>query len=268
MTIKLRFNKERQTIMTNNNIPNSIKVIIDEFISLDFRPYTYKKLAYRLDVEPNTLIQRINRNSKYFEIRGERPKIITLRKDIEEIYFHRDKNTCQICQKKKDPNELLIRYKDPYLEEKNNLDYLHDWNNVITSCQDCKDVDLIKRLSPKQKPKHISVDNYIWEYKEIEIREIHKKKNPYIELYLPSYKDKNPQYDHYHEVNETNGQGWYHIIDDNNERCENLHDVLNYYGNQGWELVLVKQYPPDEDEYDWGNERYLFKRKKKIEEKF
>ena len=250
--------------MTNNKIPNSIKEIIDEFIRFDFRPYTYNRLADRLNVEPNTIIQRINRNSKYFEIKGDRPKIITLRKDFEDIYFYRDKNTCQICQKKKNPDELIIRYKDPYLEEKNDLDYLHDWTNVITSCQDCKEIDLIKRLSYKKKPEHVSLD-YVWEYKEIEIREIHKKKNPYIELHLPGFKDKNPQYDHYHEVNETNGQGWYHIIDDNNERCEHLADILNYYGNQGWELVLVKQYPPDYEGDDWGNARYLFKRKKLIE---
>ena len=144
--------------MTNNKIPNSIKEIIDEFIRFDFRPYTYNKLADRLNVEPNTIIQRINRNSKYFEIKGDRPKIITLRKDFEDIYFYRDKNTCQICQKKKNPDELIIRYKDPYLEEKNDLDYLHDWTNVITSCQDCKEIDLIKRLSYKKKPEHVSLD--------------------------------------------------------------------------------------------------------------
>lgn len=252
--------------MTENNIPNSIKVVIDEFIRLDFRPYTYKLLADRLNVEQNTLVQRINRNSKYFDIKGDRPKIITLRKDVKEIYFYRDKNTCQICQKKKDPEELLIRYKDPYLEEKNKIDYLHDWNNVITSCEDCKEINLIKRLSYREKPNYTIPDNFIWEYKEIEVRAIHKKINPYLELYFSDYKDKDPQYEHYHEVNEYNGQGWYHIIDDNDEICKNLVDILNYYGNQGWELVLVKQYPPDNEWEDWGNDNYLFKRKKKIEE--
>jgi len=252
--------------MTKEEIPNSIKDIIDKFKDYGFRPFTYKDLAYRLDVEPNTLVQRINRNPKYFEVKGDRPKIITLRKDVEEIYFHRDKNICQICQKEKNPNDLLIRFKDPYLVEKNEIDYLHDWNNVITSCQDCKDVNLIKRLSYKEKPKYVSLDNFVWEYKEIEIRGIYKKKNPYVELYFPGFKDKDPQYEHYYEVDEFNGQGWYHIIDDNNERCENLADILNYYGNQSWELILVKVYPPDYEGDDWGNDRYLFKRKKKINE--
>jgi len=264
MTIKLRSRKKRHTTMTDKNIPNSIKEIIDKFIDYGFRPYTYKDLASRLDVEPNTLVQRINRNLKYFEIVGDRPKIITLNKDLEEIYFYRDKNTCQICQNKKNPDDLLIRFKDPYLVEKNEIDYLHDWNNVITSCQDCKEIDLIKRLTYLKEPENIVLDNYIWEYKEIEIREIYKKKNPYAELYFPGFKNKNPQYEHYLEVNESNGQGWYHIINDKNERCEHLADILNYYGNQGWELVLVKEYPPDYEGDDWGNDCYLFKRKKLI----
>ena len=160
--------------MTESIIPNSIKEIIDEFKSLGFSPYTYKKLAYRLDVEPNTLVQRINRNLEYFDITGDRPKIITLRKDLDEIYFYRDKNTCQICQQKKSSNELLTRPKDPYLEKKTKLNYLHDWDNIITCCQDCKNISLIKRLSYKKKPDYISSDNYLWEYKEIEIREIYK----------------------------------------------------------------------------------------------
>ena len=252
--------------MTESIIPNSIKEIIDEFKSLSFSPYTYKKLAYRLDVEPNTLVQRINRNLEYFDITGDRPKIITLRKDLDEIYFYRDKNTCQICQQKKSSSELLTRPKDPYLEKKTKLNYLHDWDNIITCCQDCKNISLIKRLSYKKKPDYISSDNYIWKYKEIEVREIHKKDNPYIELYIPGFKDSKSVYEHYHEVNELNGQGWYHILDDNNEICKYLSDILNYYGSQGWELVLLKLDPPSFPDEGWGYDRYLLKRKKRIED--
>ena len=251
--------------MSNYNIPKAIKPIIDEFISGNFRPYTYKILANRLRIDSNTLVQRINRNEKYFTIEGVRPKVIKLNKKLEDIYFYRDKNTCQICQKQKDPSELLIRFKDPYLKEKNKLNNLHDWDNVITCCQDCKEMNLIKKLSYKQKIEHIGSSNHVWEYKEIEIREEHKIKNPYMKLYDPDYKESEMQYEHYHEFNEFNGQGWFHIIDDNNERCEHLLDILNYFGNQGWELILVKQYPPAEPYEGWGNERYLFKRKKIIE---
>ena len=60
-------------------------------------------------------------------------------------------------------------------QKKTKSNYLHDWSNIITCCQDCKNISLIKRLSYKKKPDYISSDNYIWEYKEIEVREIHKK---------------------------------------------------------------------------------------------
>lgn len=246
--------------MIESSIPKSIRDIIDEYIWLNFRPFTYKLLSQRLNLDPNTIVQRINRNPEYFEIEGDRPKIIKLRKNLPEIYFYRDKNTCQICQKKKEPSELLIRLKDPYLEDD------HNWNNVITCCQKCKDINLIKKLTYKKKIERIGTGNYVWEYREIEIREIHKKKNPYMKLYFPDFKESEIEYEHYHEFNELNGKGWYHIIDDNNERCEYLSDILNYFGNQGWELIMFKQYPPEYPDGDWGNDHYVFKRKKNLEE--
>lgn len=246
--------------MLESTIPKSIQQIIDEYIWSSFRPFTYKMLSDRLRRNPNTIVQRINRNPDYFETIGDKPKIIKLNKDLEEIYFYRDKNTCQICQKKKEPSVLLIRLKDPHLKED------HNWDNVITCCQDCKDINIIKKLSYRKKIKNISTGNYIWEYKEIEIREIQKKKNPYLKLYFPDFKESEMEYDHYHEFNEFNGQGWYHITDDNNERCEYLSDILNYFGNEGWELITIKQYPPDYEDAEWGNPRYVFKRRKNLEE--
>ncbi len=246
--------------MTESNIPKSIRKIIDEYIYSNFRPFTYKILADYLRIDPNTLVQRINRNPNYFQIEGDRPKIIKLRKDFDIIYFYRDKNTCQICQKKKEPSELLIRFKDPYLKDE------ELWDNVITCCQDCKDINLIKKLSNKPKNVDIGSGNYVWEYKEIEIRHIHKKKNPYMKLYFPELKESEMEYVHYCEFDELNGQGWNHIIDDNNERCENRFDILNYFGNQGWELVTINQSPPDYPEGDWGYDQYVFKRKKILED--
>ncbi len=246
--------------MLETKIPKSIRQIIDVYIKTNFRPYTYKKLADRLNLDPNTVVQRINRNPDYFEIVGDKPKIIKLRKDLEENYFYRDKNTCQICQKKKEPNKLLIRLKDPYLKDD------HNWDNVITCCQDCKDINIIKKLSYKKKIEKIGTGNYIWEYKEIEIREIYKEKNPYMELYFPDFKESESEYVHYYEFNELNGQGWYHIIDDNNEICKYLSDILNYFGSQGWELMTIKQDPPEISDMGWGMDHYIFKRKKELGE--
>ncbi len=246
--------------MTDSKIPKAIRQIIDVYIYLNFRPFTYKLLSDRLNIEPNTLVQRINRYGDYFQIEGDRPKIIKLNKDFDIICFYRDKNICQICQKKKEPDELLVRLKDKYLKNK------EKWDNMITCCRDCKDINLIKRLSHKTKPFNINSGNQIWEYMEVEIREIYKEKNPHMELYFPDLKKYEKEYEYYCEVDELNGQGWYHIIDDNNEIIKHRADVLNYYGTQGWELVIVRQTPPEYEDDEWGNDIYVFKRKKVIEE--
>ena len=39
-----------------------------------------------------------------------------------------------------------------------------------------------------------------------------------------------------------------------------------FIGNQGWELLTVKQFQPTKEYEDWGNEIYVFKRKKIAEE--
>lgn len=249
--------------MLKTTIPKSIQEIINEYISSHFRPFTYKLLSSRLRFDPNTIVQRINRNPEYFKIEGDRPKIIKLKKDLEEIYFYRDKNTCQICQKEKDPSELLIRFKDPNLKDEEN------WENVITTCQKCKDINLIKKLSTKEEGELPGPGNFIWEYKEIEIREIFKQINPYMKLYFPELKESEIEYkyEHYLEFNERNGQGWFHIIDDNNERCENLSDILNFFGKQGWELIQMKEYTTEYEAENLGLDDYhcIFKRKKNLE---
>ncbi len=246
--------------MTETNIPKAIRQIIDVYMYSNFRPFTYKLLSDHLKIEPNTLVQRINRYPDYFKTEGDRPKIIKLNKEFDIICFYRDKNICQICQKKKEPSELSIRLKDPYLKDEER------WDNMMSCCQDCKDINLIKRLSHKTKLGSINSGNHIWEYKEIEIRELYKKKNPYMELYFPDLKKYEAEYEYYCEVDELNGQGWYHIIDDNNEICKHRTEVLNYYGNQGWKLVTIKQNPPNYPDDEWGNEQYVFKRKKIVEE--
>lgn len=247
--------------MIESPIPKSIREIIDVFSWSNFRPFTYKQLSRTLDIDPNTLVQRINRNSNYFEIKGDRPKIIKLRKDLDDIYYYRDKYTCQICNKKNEPNNLITRLKDPYMKDKEN------WENVITCCQKCKDINLIKKLSFKKKNKAISLGNFIWEYKEIEIREIKREVNPYLKLYLPELKQSEKEYIHYHEFNEHNGQGWFHIINDKNEICEYFSDILNFFGNEGWELIKIKPYIGEYEEfYGFGRSHCLFKRKKILEE--
>lgn len=247
--------------MSNTSIPKSIQEIIDKIIWYNFRPFTYKKLSAAMHIDPNTLAQRINRNPDYFDISGFKPKIIKLNKDLEEIYFYRDEYTCQICQQKKEPNELLIRFKDPYIKNKDK------WDNVITSCQKCKEIDLLKKLSYKNKGKSLGQIKYIWEYKEITIRFISERISPYMELYYSDLEksDIKIEYENYYEFDELNGQGWFHIIDNDNKRCENLSDILNFFGKQGWELIKMKEDKNFEGE-PMGEYQCIFKRKKSMEE--
>ena len=104
--------------MTVNKISKSIKEIIDAFIRFNFRPLTYKSISEFLNKDANTIVQRINRNPNYFQVEGERPKKITLKEGLEEVYFYRDNNQCQICQKKLSPENLIIRPKDPHMKDK------------------------------------------------------------------------------------------------------------------------------------------------------
>jgi hypothetical protein len=246
--------------MINTFIPKSIRPIIDEFIYSNFRPYTYKDLAKRLGLETNTLVQRVNRNPDYFDIKGDKPRIITLRKNIEEIYFYRDKNTCRVCQKKKKKEDLTIRFRDPYLKGKEK----DNWNNVISSCQKCKDIILIKKFSRTEIPKSLTLGINAWEYKKIRIREVRKKINPHMKLYYPALEDNEMKIEQYYEFDELRGQGWVHVIDDNNERCKQLTDILNYFGSHGWELVKFKEYMERFGEFEQPTGDYLclFKRKR------
>lgn len=244
--------------MVKTVIPQSIQKIIDEFVWFNFRPFTYKQLSERLDIDPNTLVQRINRNPDYFNLTGEKPKIIEVKKNINEIYFYRDENKCRICQKTFDPADLSIRYKDPNLKEKER----DDWENVITTCSNCKDVDLVKKLNPVKKLKPPSLGNFIWEYKEIEVREINRKINPYIELFNPNL-DKSAykhEYEYYFEFSEDGNREWFYVSDDENKKCDKLADILNFFGNQGWEMIKMKEYL-DEETNETEGYHCIFKRK-------
>jgi hypothetical protein len=242
--------------MTDTSIPPSIQEMIDLYIKHDYRPFTYNLLSKELDVDANTILKRVKRNPKYFKIEGIRPKIIYLNKDIEEIFFYRDKYKCRICHEEKAPNNLQIRLKDPFLKE----DVRKNWRNIITCCKKCKDKDLVKCIN-KDKIEAPS-DITKWEYKEVRIRKVRNK-------LTHNWKSSDATFDgiilgnnyEYHlEFNELNGQGWFHLNDGNNERCNKLSDILNYFGIQGWELFNIR-YITYTDSDEIAERRCIFKRK-------
>ncbi len=240
--------------MTINKIPQSIREIINVFIRLHFESLTYNNISSSLNKDVNTIVQRINRHPQYFQIKEGRPNRITLKKGLKEIYFYRDKNQCQICRKTINSENLVIRHKDPHMKDK------FDWENIVTCCDKCKDKDLTKRS--KRQPITKGKQIYVWEYKEIKIREILRRRNFFNEIMYTGFGELENQEDDegdYFEFNELNGQGWFHLLDDNDKKSSlTLADVLNYFGDQGWELVEI-HYPFSEEESEYI---CLFKSKK------
>jgi len=232
--------------MIETKIPPSVKEILDEFIRYRFFKIPYKKLAGALDKNVDTIIQRVRRNKEYFEIDdATRPSKISIKKGIEDIYFYRDKNTCQICQKQVTPDKLELRFRNPYQKD------LYDWNNVLSACNDCKDKKIVKIIKKTKLPLEI-------EYKEIHVRWTHTKN---------SETDKRKSF---LEFDELDGSGYFPLFNENEKIASNsIADVLNFFSSDGWEMVHI-QYPTILNDYDEvGEYEVLFKRNKlrKIEER-
>ena len=236
-----------RVIMTYNKIPKAVKEIVEVFIRFNFKPLTYKIMAEVLEIDNNTVIQRIKRNEKkYFTITTKRPFKIALKKNIKEIYFLRDKNQCQICRKTFKPEVLNIRFKNPNLKDK------YNWNNVLTSCKSCKSKNLVKKGVKKTGAK--KTQKYVpWEYKEIRIKKIAKNlllqngsfyDNPEINE-LAGWNRSNDSNNEdepntIYEFDELKGKGWFHLIGDNKRiTSTNIIKILNYFGDDGWELISI-----------------------------
>jgi len=234
--------------MSFNKIPKSVKEIIDVFIHYYFKPLTYKNISEVLKRDTNTIVQRVKRNENYFDISGKRPYKITLKKNIKEIYFYRDKNQCQICRKMFSPQKLLLRFKDPHMRNK------YEWNNGFTCCQECKDKEIVKKTKKSRTPKNKAQKKDAWEYKEIYIKKI--ECNPifqnsvlnHLQVKIGSWDQPYEEnlslsngvdYDYY-EFDELNDKGWFHLTNDENDiSSKSISDILNYFGDEEWELVSI-----------------------------
>jgi len=217
-------------------IPKSVQEILDKFIQSNFRRFSYKYLADRLGLKVDTVIQRISRNKEYFEIDdSERPSRISIKKGIKEIYFYRDKNQCQLCQKIVDLENLTLRYRNPYQEDK------FEWRNVLSVCDECKEKEIIKKIKRVKKPGTV-------EYKEVYIRLVSKMKE-----------DKRF---YYYEFDEYDGTGEFPLLDENNNiASKTVGDVLNYFGSDGWDVVHIETLRGEYDDAGYEDFQVFFKRK-------
>ena len=224
--------------MIETKIPQSIRDILDLFIRFDFTRFQYKTIANRLGLKTDTLIQRISRNKDYFEIDDSvRPSRISVRKGIDVIYFYRDKNNCQVCQKTVNPERLSLKFKNPYQEDK------YKWQNVLTVCDECKDKEIVKRVKQVKQPGVV-------EYKEVSIQ-------------LTSKRDaKTDRYLYYYEFDEYDGTGQYPLLDEKGNVASNtVADILNYFSADGWEVIHIERIL--DDEYELEEYQIIFKRKRR-----
>ena len=217
-------------------IPQSVQEILDKFIQSNFSRFSYKYLADRLGLKVDTVIQRISRNKEYFEVDdSERPSRISIKKGIKEIYFYRDKNQCQLCQKIVDLENLTLRYRNPYQEDK------FEWRNVLSVCDECKEKEIIKKIKRVKKPGTV-------EYKEVYIRLVSKMKEA--------------KRFYYYEFDEYDGTGEFPLLDENNNiASKTVGDVLNYFGSDGWDVVHIETLRGEYDDAGYEDFQVFFKRK-------
>ncbi|MFX1296101.1 MAG: hypothetical protein ACFFD2_14785 [Promethearchaeota archaeon] len=223
--------------MIKSKIPQSVQDILDVFIRFNFTRLQYKTLANRLGLKVDTLIQRISRNKEYFEVDdSSRPSRISIKKGLKEVYFYRDKNKCQLCQKVINPERLILKFRNPYQEDK------YDWQNVLSVCDECKNNEIIKKVKRIEQPGVI-------EYKEVSIK-------------LTSKRDlKTDSYVYYYEFDEYDGMGEFPLLDeDGNIASKTVADILNYFSAEGWEVIHIDRIL--EEEYALEEYQVIFKRKR------
>ena len=222
--------------MIISKIPKSVQEILDNFIQLNFPRYSYNYLAEKLGLKIDTLIQRISRNKEYFEIDdSQRPSRISVKKGIKEIYFYRDKNICQLCQKILNPEKLILKFRNPFQDDK------YRWRNVLSVCDECKDKEIIKIV---KQVKQLGA----YEYKEVYITSVSRK-----------IKD---EWESYYEFDEHDGRGFFPLIGENEKiASRTVGDILNYFSADGWKVVHIESIRGEHDEVD--DYQVFFERKRK-----
>jgi len=222
--------------MINTKIPVSVQELLNEFIRYNFYKIEYKRLARALEKNVDTIIQRVKRNKEYFDIDdSERPARISVKKEMPEIYFYRDKNTCRICQKQVDPDALELRFRNPFQKDK------FEWSNVLSVCNVCKDKPIVKIKKQVKSPQRI-------EYKEVHIR-WGSNKDPETDKHIS-----------YLRFDELDGRGYFPLLDSDDQiASKTVADVLNYFGADDWEVIHI-EVPQETDYIDADYYQVFFKR--------
>lgn len=213
---------------------------------------TLKEISERMeasgtDAEPTTINQRIIRDGGEHFISGEgKPKQIELNIDSLDITFYRYRNRCQICAKTVPPDELLLRDVDRAQEG-----IPKKWANRIACCKACKNVPwedskLNEKAIPKEPEDEAAENNEVgqpqWEYLRVSIRQNKRQAQfPSKLVIISQWASVQPENDvYYYEFKNHDEKEWHYLVDTKGKIISNtVVDVLNDYGDEGWELVQI-----------------------------
>ncbi|MHA1791596.1 MAG: winged helix-turn-helix domain-containing protein [Promethearchaeota archaeon] len=236
-------------------IPFTTKEILDVFHEHNFKPMSLKELAEHLGLDLNTVGQRILRDDNvFFETIGKKPKIIKVREGLKEVVFYINDYKCFVCGKVFSPNELKVFYINDISEK----EAQNEWNNMVPICMNCEKnppkASLVhsKAESLNEKPENGRVT---WEYIIVKVRtrmglKQSDSKNPYLP-FLAEMSTQNEDLFMYYEYTVLDGNNlhqddnWHYLSKDEEKgigkTARSLTNVLNHFGNMGWELVHVSE---------------------------
>jgi hypothetical protein len=236
---------------SKSKISKSTRDIISILIENGFSPMTLKDISKRMaalgnEVELTALNQRIIRDQGGFFVSDEgKPKRVGLNINKTEIHVIRYRNRCQICGETKSSEKLEIRDVNR-IEE----DVPTEWARRITCCHNCmqtpwEESKVLQRS--KAKPldeKRTGESKYEgsprWEYLRVEIRQRFQSTRK-ASLYTMLGSLSPPEGFNYYAFRDPNDDEWRYLVD-NQKRITSIDitDVLDHYGNNGWELVHMR----------------------------
>jgi hypothetical protein len=245
-------------LRSGNRLSAPIKEMLDVFIGQKFDPLKVSFIAERLKIDANTVIQRLIRdNNKTFESSDTKPKVVKVKPGIAAVAKFANRYKCRFCEQEKPEEELKVRLRWKNADKNN-------YNNLTTICTSCLEKNHENlTLNPHKltefepvKGREPKLEVVRWDYKQllIESREyvpphdIH----PLFKYYV--YYDTE-QFHHLKRQNLKNAKRseiqWSYLAGEgefpDNILSYSFVDIFQAFGNQGWELIDIKEINEEND---------------------
>ncbi len=235
-------------------IKTPIKKIIDVFRKKNFIPLTIQQIATELGERENSINQCIIRdNNDCFETLKKKPRTIRLREGKEKIAFYLRDNQCHMCKKKTPPDNLQLHWLNPRAQNK------LAWNNLVALCTECAGKPFPKQGGGKKARAPKAQERPQWEYKSILVRAQQGVEEKNVEYPgMPGFPMRQSlnfifyEYNEIDDINEIDDDQWFHLID-NDEKIISLTfaDILDDFGDDGWELAHIRDIRPQNQQNTW-----------------